>query len=148
MSRLPKEIERQKRATDRQIERIKLQGIGALQTEHEIQSLIVEHLRKVRRCEVLETFNGLHGRVAAMAREKGMKVGHKATKGVPDLLVSKPSWVKGCWLGLELKKAKGVLSPEQAELHRCGRIVIVRSIEEADLALAEFERAMKGQGGT
>lgn len=53
------------------------------------------------------------------------------TKGVPDILVSADHWPVGAWLGLEVKTPKGALKTEQVELLERGRIVVVRSLEDA-----------------
>jgi hypothetical protein len=51
--------------------------------------------------------------------------------GIPDLIVTHPTWPEGVWLGLECKGTHTRLSPAQRDLHAAGRIVIVRSWEEA-----------------
>lgn len=54
-----------------------------------------------------------------------------ASRGIPDLIVSHPSWGRGVWLGAELKSPTGRLRPEQRELADAGRIVVWRSLEDA-----------------
>lgn len=70
------------------------------------------------------------------------------TKGIPDLIISKPQWVVGSWLGLEIKNEKGRVRPEQQALADLGRIVIVRSLDEAIVAArtadGELRRASAG----
>jgi hypothetical protein len=51
------------------------------------------------------------------------------TPGVPDLLVS--CGRSPLWLGLEVKTPRGRLSPAQKELAEEGRVVVVRSVEDA-----------------
>lgn len=53
------------------------------------------------------------------------------SSGVPDLLISHDKWQEGMWLGLEVKTAKGKPTTEQQELLDRGRIVAVRSVDEA-----------------
>jgi hypothetical protein len=58
------------------------------------------------------------------------------TKGVPDLIVG----IFGTWFMLEIKNAKGVLSPEQEKWHKSaasvgGPIATVRTADEALVAV-------------
>jgi hypothetical protein len=67
--------------------------------------------------------------------------GYGTSKAISDLLVSHPHWGIGVWLGLEVKGPKTPVSPEQKLLAAQGRIVIVRSWEEAKAAVeATHER--------
>lgn len=56
-------------------------------------------------------------------------------KGMPDLFVTHKSWGEGVWKGLEVKTGKGTLKPEQQELLEAGRIIVVRSVDEAIAAV-------------
>lgn len=115
--------------------------------EKDLQDAVVQYLRIALRKIVLETNAGVHGRMAKLARENDVRVGLKATKGVPDLLVTDPTWPTGCMLGMELKTARGKLSPEQAELEKHGCIVVCRSIEDAEKAVKWFERSIIAHPG-
>jgi hypothetical protein len=70
--------------------------------------------------------------------------GDGCDKGVPDLLIWAPA--RGAWIGVELKKTGGRLSPEQAALARRSMIHVARSLEEvlravgADDALAALSQ--------
>lgn len=52
-----------------------------------------------------------------------------ATKGVPDLFVSRKGWDR--WIGIEVKGPKTKVSPEQQQLVDAGQVCLVRSIDEA-----------------
>lgn len=91
-------------------------------------------------CEILVTNAGVRGQLAQLAKEKGAKVGQLCTPGVPDRFYWHPSWPRGCWLGIELKRPKGGrVSPAQAILEQKGAIYIVRSIDEAQAAYKAFK---------
>lgn len=71
-----------------------------------------------------------------------------ADRGVPDLLVSHDAWGGGgwpLWVGVEVKGPKTPLSPEQRELEASGRIVVVRSWQEAVAAVQAVEREAFGE---
>lgn len=87
-------------------------------TESELQASIVSGLRLIG-YTVLST----SARVSRGIRG--------VTKGLPDLLVTHTSWPTGTWLGLEVKLPKGAIKPEQKALLEAGRIVVVRSWEDA-----------------
>lgn len=63
--------------------------------------------------------------------------GYGATQGVPDLLVRLPSWKTATWLGIEVKGRTTKISPAQETLAKQRAIVIVRTLEEALLAIEE-----------
>ncbi len=65
-----------------------------------------------------------------------------ATRGLPDILVWKAGWTG--WLGVEVKTKTGRLRPEQKRLADMGSIVVVRGLEDLQLALAVFEVELKG----
>ena len=101
-------------------------------TEDQIQRTIVEGLtvlgytvlitsRRRKRCTNCGQFPG---------------GGDGASKGVPDLLVTRDEWDTpsqgwALWCGLEVKGPKTKVSPEQRELSNRGLINIVRSFDEA-----------------
>lgn len=89
-------------------------------TEHEIQGQMVDALRAAG-LVVLET---------TAYRQRGPS---GVDRGVPDLLVFVPG-VLGC-VGLEVKAAKGRISVAQRELLNAGVIMVVRSVEDALLAV-------------
>lgn len=109
-------------------------------SEAELQRQIVEAL-EVMRFKVLVT--------TVKIRSKDPR--HHRTgqsKGIPDLIVSKEQWIKGIWLGLEVKSENGRVRPEQQELARLGRIVIVRSLDEAIEAARTADGELRRAGGT
>lgn len=70
--------------------------------------------------------------------------GYGADKAIPDLLVTHPAWSTGIFIGLEIKGPKTAISPEQRLLAAQGRIVIVRSWEDAIAAVeAAHEQYMR-----
>lgn len=109
-------------------------------SEAELQRQIVEAL-EVMRFKVLVT--------TVKIRSKNPK--HHRTgqsKGIPDVIISKPQWMEGIWLGLEVKSENGRVRPEQQELARLGRIVIVRSLDEAIEAARTADGELRRAGGT
>ena len=70
--------------------------------------------------------------------------GYGADKAVPDLLVLKNSWPRGCGFLLEVKGSDTKVSPEQMELSMAGRIVIARTWEEVRHNIELFEMALEG----
>jgi hypothetical protein len=56
------------------------------------------------------------------------------TVGAPDLFVSHQQW-QGRWIGLEVKRPKGVVRPEQKRLATEGFTTIVRSVLDAVVAV-------------
>lgn len=114
-------------------------------TEKQLQAQIVEglgaagyivrqlgHITKQVRCEQCGHWQTPH-------------VGYGNDAGVPDLLVAHRTWPVGIWSGQEVKTPRydtllgtiegGRLSREQRELEELGRIVIIRSLEDALAAL-------------
>lgn len=98
----------------------------AFATEEDLQRAIIVDLKE-RGLEVLQTTVRYRAspcdHCGKPTRSKG---GYGASPGVPDLLV----WVGG-WKGLECKGLKTPVSDEQKRLAREGKIIIVRSLEEA-----------------
>ncbi len=118
-------------------------------TESQAQKAIVEYL-EIKGCTVLTTYIGMRHVVKDLPKQLR---GILATPGVPDLLVTKPRWPIGGFLGLEVKRPQveaggkvlqrsGRPSAAQAELERAGRIYIVHSVDEAAMALESFEKAL------
>jgi hypothetical protein len=71
--------------------------------------------------------------------------GDGADRGLPDLLIWSPT--RGAWIGVELKRTGGRLSPEQAALARRGMIHVARTLEEALLAVGAADPAGGRQEG-
>jgi len=70
--------------------------------------------------------------------------GDGVSKGTPDLFVRGRSWPANVWLGLEVKSATGRYScDEQRELAESEAIAIVRSIEDADRVIADYEATLQ-----
>jgi hypothetical protein len=64
------------------------------------------------------------------------------TPGTPDLLVTRRTWPRGVWLGIEVKAPGGRPTPAQAALLAEGRIAIIHSPEEALQAVHDMEAAL------
>jgi hypothetical protein len=87
--------------------------------ESELQSSIVRMLRALG--FVVKSTNTYDRRRArVMAQDKG----------IPDLLVSHSDFAPK-WIGMEVKTPGGKMKPEQQALLDEGRIVVVRSLQEA-----------------
>ncbi len=114
-------------------------GVTVLQTSHRASS--------TRTCTKCRTKNTIQQACVACGSFLPSGHGYGATKGVPDLLVTRDSWPVGFWVGLEVKGPKTPLSPEQAALLEKGRIYVVRSWEDAAAALARAQRAMEALNG-
>jgi hypothetical protein len=109
------------------------EAIAGSVREREIQEAIVQYL-KLNKLAVLVTNVSVRKAAAEAGRNA---VGFVCSPGVPDLLVTSRYWPEGAWLGLEVKRPGGKLSPAQkAE----GRIVVVRSIDDAREAVKAFSR--------
>ncbi len=65
--------------------------------------------------------------------------GDGASRGLPDLLVRHPRWPALTWVGLEVKKPGGRVSPEQQALAQAGAIAVVRSLEDAVAVLRALD---------
>lgn len=97
-------------------------------TEGDLQAAIVRRLRAGGHV-VLSTSRHRRGVVCARCGAWTMpQGGDGADRGVPDLLVHADG---ARWIGIEVKGHRTEVSPEQAALAEAGRIVIVRSVEEA-----------------
>jgi len=103
-------------------------------TEAELQCQIVDALRLLG-CTVLVTS------ARSYRPAQGERRGYGADRGVPDLLVAPPGAPPSVWLGLEVKSARGRLSPVQKALLDAGRITVVRSVTAAIRAAATFRAA-------
>lgn len=65
-------------------------------------------------------------------------------RGIGDVLVTHISWPPNVWLMIEVKaNEKSRVSPEQAELRDCGRLVVCWTVEQALRAVHEFETWLK-----
>jgi len=70
--------------------------------------------------------------------------GDGVSRGTPDLFVRGRSWPANVWLGLEVKSATGRYScDEQRELAESEAIAIVRSIEDAERVIADYEATLQ-----
>ena len=113
--------------------------------ESALQASIVTYL-EVHKFRVLVTNAGVRN----AAQQAGRRIGTLNTPGVPDLLVTKDSWPTAVFLGLEVKRPAsighrpGALTPAQKELLAAGRIIIVRSMDEALDTAREFEQVFLG----
>ena len=107
--------------------------------EEDIQHTIVQGLGLLG-YDVLQT-----SRRGIVCKRCGQKTygGDGADKGVPDLLITHDSWPKCAALMMECKGPRTRVSPEQRDLERRGRTVIVRSWEEAIAAVRAFEGELK-----
>jgi hypothetical protein len=94
-------------------------------SEEHLQAVIVQALR-LAGCQVLVT-----SRRRKRCRRCGAwpAGGDGVDRGLPDLLVWRPD--QGAWAGLEVKAAHTRVSPEQRQLAGAGKVVIVRTVEEA-----------------
>jgi hypothetical protein len=119
-------------------------------TEEQVQNEIINRLTQLKYITLQTTHR------VKMVTCPNTRCGHRfypagsygSSYGVPDLLVSSKSWnPDGIWLGLEVKNKKGKLSKTQQDLLDLGRIVIVRSAEEAVECVREFERLNNLRGG-
>ena len=74
------------------------------------------------------------------------KIDHRgdgATQGVPDLIVCRDNWPLAVMAGIEMKGAKTAVSEAQEQLAAAGRIVIVRSYEDALAAADRVDQVMQ-----
>lgn len=69
--------------------------------------------------------------------------GDGATQGVPDLIVCRDNWPLAVMAGIEMKGAKTAVSEAQEQLAAAGRIVIVRSYEDALAAADRVDQVMQ-----
>lgn len=53
-----------------------------------------------------------------------------ASKGIGDLLISHPRWLKGVWIMIDAKAHKGKPTTEQQELIDAGRLIASSSLDE------------------
>lgn len=121
--------------------------MAGLPSETQLQSQIVQGLR-LRQLKVLQC--GHFTRQVECPRCAFWFTptsGYGNDLGVPDLLVTDPTWPAPVWVGAELKRPSvqttiglvrgGVLSPEQRDLARSGLIVVCRSLEDVLAAVAD-----------
>jgi hypothetical protein len=106
------------RASEEQIQACIIQGLELLG----YLVLATPHRYKLQTCP----------RCAQRFRPTG---GYGSSRGVPDILISHRTWPAGCWLGLEVKAGRTAVSIEQQQLADAGRIILVRSWEEACAAV-------------
>lgn len=77
--------------------------------------------------------------------KRGTSYASGQDKGIPDLLVSHDAWPEAFWVGVEMKRPGGRLSPAQDELKTAYRIVVAHSVEEAVSAVRTCEYVAFGQ---
>jgi hypothetical protein len=63
--------------------------------------------------------------------------------GLPDLWITSERWPEGAWCALEVKGTGGRLSASQQRLHAARRLYVVRSWEDAQTAIADFEQSLR-----
>lgn len=107
-------------------------GVGDM-TEDQLQTAISQALQLLGYRCMSSTVRGWRG-----------PRGYGATKGLPDLWISRDGW--GCWLGMEVKGPKTPVSPEQDELAKVCLICIVRTLDEAFEAIVRFEDRLQLRG--
>jgi hypothetical protein len=97
-------------------------------TEAGLQQVVVEGLRLLGFSVLVTTRHPKRCRCGRWSRADD-----GASRGLPDLLVTRPSW-EGLWLALEVKRpapGRARLSPEQQLLYSAGAVIVVRSVEAA-----------------
>lgn len=96
-------------------------------SEDDLQTVIVEALRVTGYTVLVTTHRAKRCRKCGHFAHGG----YGATKGIPDLLVSRPGW--NSWVGLEIKKPGKAMwsSLEQKELFERGFNALVQSLEQA-----------------
>ncbi len=113
-------------------------------TEAQIQQAVEEELA-LRGFLVLHTSeHRRRQRCPSCGHELTSRNGSGTTPGVPDLLITHRDWYKGSWLGLEMKRERGTLSPAQRELARDGHIWVAYGHADAIRIVLQFHEHMKG----
>ena len=72
--------------------------------------------------------------------------GSGTTVGCPDFLFRRQNWPTGIWCAMEAKTARGRVRPEQQTLADRNGVCIVRSVEDALVALYRTECALGEDG--
>jgi hypothetical protein len=110
------------------------------QSEEQLQQTIVEALR-LAGFTVLST-----SRRRKRCRRCGCwpAGGDGVSKGLPDLLIWCPR--RRGWIGAEVKGARTKISPEQRALAEAGKVVLVRTVEEALRCAGAGDRVEIGPG--
>lgn len=65
--------------------------------------------------------------------------GDGCTPGLPDLVVTHSEWPRWMACLIEVKGTRTPLSPEQANLHGAGRMLVARTVEQAWFGLRDWE---------
>lgn len=121
------------------------QSVALRETEAGLEAAIVQALTLTGHV-VLQTSEHRRGQTCPRCGTWQVLAGGRGTsKGVPDLLVTAGDWPLGVFLGLEVKTARGRVSPEQQDLADRGMIMVVRSVEEAIAAVGKVEKTMRGR---
>ena len=115
-----------------------------LVSEDQIQETIIGGLRAFGYTVLVTSNRGIRSTCPRCAASFTAFGGYGATPGVPDLIVTRNNWAIGQAMLVEVKGPKTKLSPEQEQLRKSGRIVIVRSWEDMQRELFEFLKRMKG----
>lgn len=111
-------------------------------TEESIQAAIIEGLTLMKFTVLQTSHRTKLTECPACSMRFRPGGGYGATPGVPDLLISHPSWPVGCWLGMEVKGPTTAISPAQAALLKQARIVIARSWEDAYTHVRLFQQGL------
>lgn len=109
-------------------------------SEAALQQMVVKELKKLG-YRVLVTNAGI--RKEAASGLKGGKGAVFATPGIPDLFVRTPGYDFAEWKAIELKTAKGKMSPAQAEIHNEGGSHVCRSLQDVLDVLGHGGASMK-----
>lgn len=123
------------------------QAVLVQEKEEPIMQRVITALRRAG-CQVLST---VHRHTRHTCSSCGHNEWHRGqigvSKGTPDLLVRRPSWPAGVWLGIETKGTSTPLSVEQKALEASCSIVVVRSVPEAIEAVRIAEEVIARQRG-
>lgn len=109
-----------------------LSAVMGLDNEKAVQAQIVEGLKAIG-LRVYETSIKLRGKRKSWGLVAGID------PGIPDLLIAHPSWGP-VRCPLEIKGPTTRLSEEQQRDHDLGILYIARSLDDAILSVAAFER--------
>ncbi len=109
------------------------------ETEEGTQQAIIQALR-VRGYAVLQTTVRLRAGICQCGRKVSSPGKYGSDKGISDLLI----WIAaiGGWMMMEVKGPTTKVSCEQQDAVNSGRMVIVRSVDEAFAAIKEWERPL------
>lgn len=111
-------------------------------SEEQVQSTIIEGLTALGYLVLQTTVRVKNATCPACHRSFRPFGGYGATKGVPDLLITRHNWPWGAMLALEIKKPIGWKwsGHDQKELWETERTMVATSWEQACFAVWAFER--------